>query len=76
MPIDTEHLSALADLTALAQRVIAERNEAQHELCERIAEDRSLAARSSGVAIRYTWQDIARERGYLGLLSPLTHAVD
>lgn len=74
--MNADHLSALADLTELVQRVIAERNTAQHELCDRIAEDRSLAARSSGVAIRYTWQDIARERGYTGLLSPLTGAAD
>ncbi|NDD75797.1 MAG: hypothetical protein EBZ40_12640 [Gammaproteobacteria bacterium] len=73
--MDTDHLSALAELTEMLHRVIAERNTAQHELCERIAEDRSLAARSNGVAIRYTSLDIARERGYFGLLSPLTNAV-
>lgn len=73
--MDTDHLSVVAELTATLHRVIAERNMAQHELCERIAEDRSLASRSSGVAIRYTSLDIARERGYTGLLSPLTNAV-
>ena len=71
----SELLASLAELTEMLHRVIAERNMAQHELCERIAEDRSLASRSSGVAIRYTSLDIARERGYFGLLSPLTNAV-
>lgn len=41
-----------------------ERDEARMELCERDAAERTKSAWSSGLSMRYLWQDIARERGW------------
>ncbi|CAB4165044.1 hypothetical protein UFOVP824_24 [uncultured Caudovirales phage] len=45
-----------------------QRNAAWRELCEREASERTACSRSNGVPTRFTWQDIARERGYTDLL--------
>jgi hypothetical protein len=69
-------IASLDNIGSVVRRLVAERNDAQHELCERLAEERTLASRSNGVRIQYTWMDIARERNYTGLLSPLQGAVE
>lgn len=46
------------------ERLREERDEARIKLCERDAAERTKSAWSSGLSMRYLWQDIARERGW------------
>lgn len=48
----------------MVKHYVEERDEARMELCERDAAERTKSAWSSGLSMRYLWQDIAHERGW------------